>query len=364
MGRKDGVLLFALLVLVMLISLSGCFRKTEVIICTTPQTIVGERCCLDANNNSLCDDTELSENATAAGICGNGICDEDMDENCTTCWKDCGACKKIVYVYVPRNFTLTELTTDLNRITRDGIKFSRDRQNANNVSDFLFFDKPVPRYFADFMGIKYKPLYKSRWIVLSQIVNENYNITDPTSLLDYVNMSNWYLTYNRRTEEMVAYEARLNSGNATSDYPTQPTGYQKQFRYLDWTFKNFTKTESVVYEGVSIVGNETVESVYASITGYNVTYKYHEYMDLDFGAVEAFKDVDETRLGYIHSLSFICARNLVITIYDYDYDGGYEGISPQNVLDQISMNRQALQKTAEMFESLCNAKYSNKNFVV
>jgi hypothetical protein len=361
---KKEVALLLLLSVVLAILVSGCIRKTEVVVCAPPEIIVGDRCCHDTNNNSLCDDTELSENASTAGICGNDICEADIGENCTTCWKDCGACKKIVYVYIPRNFTLTELTDDLNKVTRDGIKFTRDRANINNVSEFLLFDKPVPRYFADFMGIKYKPLAKSRWIVLGKIENDAYLVNDSDSLLRYVNASNWYLLYQPLNSETTIYEDRISKGNATADYPTQPTGYQKQFRYSDWVFKNYTKAEQIVYEGTKLADNESVESVYASLVSYNVTYKYHEYDNAEGGIKEAFNDIKELRLSYIHALSFPCGRNMVMTIYDYDYDGGYEGIYYYGLLDQLNMNRKSLLKSMENLEYVCGFKYGGKNFVI
>jgi hypothetical protein len=360
MRTKDVLLL--LLLFALALSVSGCFRKTTIISCGSPDVIIGERCCLDNNNNNVCDDEDLRGNITTPGVCGNNIC-ENETEDCTNCWKDCGACKKIVYIYVPRNFTLAELTYDLNSLTRDGIKFRKDITALNNVSNFFYFSEPVPRHIAEFMGIKYGLLKESRMILLNHIFLESYYVNSSSSLLNYVNFSNWYITHTLRNKDLAEYEARIGSGAAKADYPTQPTGYQKEFRYEEWEFRNYTKDEHVVYDNVTLLDDGTAEAVYASITKYNVTYKYHYYDNQEFGVKEAFKSVEEKRLGYTHSLSFICARNLVITIYNYDYNTKqYAGMSQDTIAAQVLVNRAALKAQAEEIERVCDQKYSNKVF--
>jgi hypothetical protein len=352
--EKEVVLFVSLAMLLSIVSLYGCIEKTEVVMCSSPYVLIGERCCADFDSDLVCDDEEAG--------CGDGVCEPEA-ENCTTCWKDCGACKRIVYVYVPRNFTLAELTRDLNDLTRDGLKFRRDASDPNNVAEFFFYDRFVPRYFADFMGVVYKPLYGSRWVVLGSIINTGYYVNDSASLLRYVNFSSWYLIHAVKDSEAAGYEARISSGNATKDYPTQPTGWQKEFRYSEWDFRNYTKQEQVIYDNASVVGDRMVESVYASITMYNVTYKYHEYDAEEGGVKEAFKDVEEKRLDYIHTMSLVCARNLVVTLYGYDYDGGYEGIAPDLLLGQIDKNRASLMGSAGRIKQLCDMKYRDKVFI-
>lgn len=363
MARKEvlaGLFILALVILVM--TISGCWKKTEVIVCSAPLTVIGEECCLDADNDTVCDPEALDATNFTAGVCGNDVC-ENETEDCTNCWKDCGACKKIVYIYYPRNFTLAELTHDLNVLTRDGIKFKKDITALNNVSNFFYFDKAVPRYFADFMGIKYKFLGNSRMVVLNNIFLEDYYVNDSNSLFNYVNFSSWYLVHNIRNADMARYDARISSGKAKEDYPTQPTGYQKQFRYADWEFKNYTKKEDVFFDNVTLLDNGMVESLYASMTHYNITYKYHEYYDKDVGTLEAFKDVKETRLSYVHTVTLTCARNLAITVYEYDFDSEYCRINEECLLVQVKKNRAALVAQADRMRAICDEKYSNKIFI-
>jgi hypothetical protein len=362
MAKKEAYTIFFLIIALTLLLITGCGKDTPD--CPENTTFLNESCCYDLNTNYICDLDEVNNitETDIPAICGNDVC-ENKTENCSNCWQDCGACKRIIYRYIPRNFTLGEIKQDLNEEYRDGIKFRKDITALNNVSNFFYFSQAAPRYFAEFMGVKYKYLYESKWIVLNHLISDEYYVNDSESLLDYVNYSKWYLIYRARNKERGEYNNRINSGRALNDYPTQPTGYQKEFRYADWDFRNYTTDERVIFQNISLLDNGMVESVYGSITDYSITYKYHEYYDRDFGSIESFKQIPETRLSYIHTISFICSRNLVITLYDYDYDWEfYEKITESGVLAQRDKSRAALLPTAEKLSALCKKKYAREVF--
>jgi hypothetical protein len=361
MKKREVLLLF--LVFALALSVSGCFKRTVVVSCSSPDVIIGERCCRDNNANSICDDEDLKGNTSTADVCGNNVCENGTGENCTTCWKDCGACKTIVYIYVPRNFTLAEITQDLDAMTRESVKFRKDINALNNVSNFFYFGRPVTRHVAEFMSVPYDLLKDSRKILLSHILLESYYVNGSDSLFSYVNSSHWYLTHTIISSDRSEYEQRIASGKATKDYPTQPTGYQKELRYDDWEYKNFTKKEQGIYNNITTLGEEGVEAVYASITNYSIAYKYHYYDNKEFGLKEAFRYQEEKYLSYVHSLSFVCARNLVITLYSYDYNPiEYTGMNQGIIQEQVVYNRAGLRDRADAIKRTCDRKYSNKIF--
>jgi hypothetical protein len=367
-GKGDNLLLF-LIVLSALLSLSGCGKGDEPGSCGPNESMVGDRCCPDMDNNTVCDDSE-NVNATnlsmpRAAVCGNGICDNET-ENCTTCWKDCGACKQVVYVYIPRNFTLEDFTNELNGITRDGIKFRKDITALNTVSNLFYYRMPAIRTMAEFLGIRYAPLKESAWFVLGGITNEDYLVNGSSSLFRYVNYTNWYIIHKQRLEELAAYETRISSNSAKNDYPTPPTGYQKAQRYLDWEFRNYTKREEVIYDNVTVLDNGMVESIYAGFTYYTITYKSGEYIDkmpkADDRVVDQFTKVDEKSMPYIHALSFVCSRDLVVTIYDYDYSENFYSLNRDDLETQIRVNRADLIKRADRIKAVCDSNYRRKVF--
>jgi hypothetical protein len=330
------------------------------IVCSgNEQIIVGDKCCSDTNNDGACDEDQTQ--SAQANICGNTVC--DSNENCTTCWKDCGACKRIVYIYVPRNFSLSEFSEDLNKAyTDEGMKFKRDITAINNVSDFYYYADNMPRYFAEFMSISYKPMYISTAILLNGINNENYYVNTTDGLFKYVNYSNWYITHQIKSREQKNYEDRITTGKATEDYPTAVSGYQKQYKYAKWEYRNHTKNTHVIYDNISLLPNGMVESIYSAITQYDIIYKYHQYAEKGDTPIEAFKNVDEFYLGYVHSVTFGCSRNLAVTVYNYDYNNDMYKLNEDSIKGQVPVNRQKLLDQAARIKLLCDAEYSEKIF--
>ncbi len=368
MPEKEVKKVLALfLVLACALFMVGCGE--EDLECDPPNVLINGTCCMDADDDSVCD---LSGNRTGnvtdgTVMCGDGVC--EGSENCSNCWQDCGACRKIVYVYVPRNYTLGELTSDIDELYRNGIRFRKDITALNEVSNFFYHRENTPRYFADFMDTKYKRLYSSRAILLNHIINANYYLNDSEDLLDYVDYSDWYIKYSIAKAEEKMYEERILSGDALEDYPTQPTGYQKSFRYEDWEYRNYTMDETVIADNNTVLENGMVESLYVGFTDYKITYKFHEYHDIDYETDEEvlkedFRTVEERRMSNVHALSFICSRNLAVTLYTYDFDTeNFERISEANLRNQIVENRKYLVRQAEKLKANCDMKYVRKVFV-
>ena len=89
-----------LLVVIGILFISGCVQqpkqetivqdsKQETITCNLPYIKVGTGCCLDQNNNNICDNHEISSQPKT--YCGDGTC--QSDESCSSCLDDCGECK-------------------------------------------------------------------------------------------------------------------------------------------------------------------------------------------------------------------------------------------------------------------------------
>ncbi len=359
MRKKEAYILIPTLLVVALVILTGCDSRDKMT-CEEPEVLIYDVCCNDTNDNNMCDHDELEFQE----YCGNGIC--DGNETCKDCWKDCGACKKIVYIYVPRNFTYTELTEDIEEWAKEDLKFKKDIYNKGDISDFYYHESDIPRYFAEFLDVRYKFLYPSKTILLNHITEEPYYINETTELLDVVTHNHWYITHHTKNTESARYEERMISNESMDDYPTQPTGRDRLFRYEDWEYRNFTKHENVIDESISILQTDMVESIYASITNYTVFYKTGEWTsedDEDFTPLPEYKDVDEIKLTYVHAITLRCARNLAITLFEYDYNKNYYNINTRDLQEQIGKNRATLKKKAESLKRLCDAKYAKEVFV-
>lgn len=88
--------LLIILVLAFSVFLVGCANQAEKPLCSSPYIeYQAGNCCLDANNNSICDKDEKNDTVkteeTKKPVCGDKIC--DITESCSSCEDDCGKCR-------------------------------------------------------------------------------------------------------------------------------------------------------------------------------------------------------------------------------------------------------------------------------
>ena len=60
---------FGVLMIMCIVLMSGCTtEKKEGVVCNPPYILVGNECCLDQNNNRVCDNDETKETASDAEV--------------------------------------------------------------------------------------------------------------------------------------------------------------------------------------------------------------------------------------------------------------------------------------------------------
>ncbi len=348
--------LIALLFVLAIFSLfiSGCKKNP----CPKGQFMFNDHCCPDKNFNFVCDDAE-------GLVCGDGICHET--ENCSTCWQDCGACKITRIIKVPSNFSLLDVTKEFRPLYKQSLNPKKDLEARNNVSDFFYYDEKIPRYMADFFGIQYNPLIDSRMIVFSKIKLPQWYLNHSGALLDFVNASRWYFIDDIRIRENRKYLQRIIDNKAIDDYPTPPTGYQKQFRYKGWLAVNYSVDESVIYDNITALDDDMIWGVYGSISDIEIKYRYNDYTDKDADDKEftiyAYRNYSEIKLNYINTITFTCARNLAVTLYDYSWDMEHHNIKEENMRTEVEDGKRRLLTQARSLKALCDKEYKHSIFV-
>jgi hypothetical protein len=115
----EKILIFGILILTFI--LSSC--QTQ-IVCNNPYILVGTECCLDTNDNRICDkDEEITPITTTTTIqlvlqrvCGDGIC-YPKEENWDTCPEDCENVFFIseFFTYPSEDFAMTLLRNGLSK---------------------------------------------------------------------------------------------------------------------------------------------------------------------------------------------------------------------------------------------------------
>lgn len=357
MIKKDVIKLSVMIAsLVIIIGIGSLFLPDPTPLCPEGQKAIRGDCCFDINNDFECD----------SEYCGDGVCKDG--EDCSTCWKDCGACKIIIYKYVPKNYTLNELNVDLSNTYPEEVKFKKDIYNSNDLSTFFYATERKARTIAFFLDIFYRPVLDYKKILLSDINDEGYYVNTTESLIKYVNYTKWYSINAGLTSLKESYFEDVTSGNRISDYPTRPTGHDKTSRYEDWKYANHSLFEDVLYDYTEEIEEGIVESVFLSTSSYSIRYRIREYeLDNDEDSddppvyLDEFKYVDEVELNYAHTLNMACSDDLMITIFSYNYH--HEKLNDDLIEQTLKDNRAELLKTARQIKAVCDAKYSNGRFI-
>lgn len=83
-------LVISLVIVSLVLVVSGCVQQGSGPVCNPPYIVKGFECCLDRNDNNICDEDEQQFPA-----CGDGEC--QANEDCFSCPQDCGECETSEY---------------------------------------------------------------------------------------------------------------------------------------------------------------------------------------------------------------------------------------------------------------------------
>ncbi len=168
------------------------------------------------------------------------------------------------------------------------------------------------------------------------------------------------------SDERYSYIQRIIKNTAKDNYPI--TGHRGEFRYDDWIARNFSEEITFNYENTTLLDNEMVWSVHASITDFIIDYvtgQYEDNKDQDDIPViiDQHKYITETKINYINTITFTCSRNLAITLVEQSFDATYMNIVERFVMTEIDIDKTNLLKEAEKLKELCDQEFSNGIFV-
>ena len=171
--------------------LVGCETKEVVKVnCEKPYILVGTDCCLDKDDNSICDkDEQVPEikevKETKEDGCGDGYCEEG--EDCENCPKDCGKC-----------FSLSDLQADINKVI--DWKAVLTKEKGTDIANYYLYTGLRARYLGKYEpdGVKtlvgdYHQVSPKRYIWVSQIKDKKDYIQDSDEFYDYIVKSKDYM---------------------------------------------------------------------------------------------------------------------------------------------------------------------------
>ena len=179
--------IFVAFLFFVMIILAACSQNQQVV-CNKPYILVGNSCCLDKNNNNICDNDEKTEISKQENLCsspyikvGNNCC-LDKNEN-----KICDSDEKEVATTTSEektNFSITELQSDINRVLNTPILLVKDlnTDKFQVYSDILIKTKLLGKYGA----VTYSKIMSKKPVTVIQITDEKSYLKDYNDFYDFV----------------------------------------------------------------------------------------------------------------------------------------------------------------------------------
>lgn len=318
-------ILFGLIILIIisLFLISGCAQEQKVV-CNKPYILVGTSCCLDQNNNNICDKDEVEEKPDEVktpvvekkeepeaverpkeevkeDLCGNNICDEG--EDCETCEKDCGKC-----------FSLGDLQADINKVIDWRIILQKIEEN-DKYEHYGHISKTA--YFLGKIGTNYQhdyfPVTPVMYVLVNKIKNRD----------DYLKDDQDFYKFIKNNREVLLSIVEDKKAAFQDDFDDEH--FMKRIfgdnDYKKYTFNNsLIDTNNIYFDNITkmqTVGNKIIENIFIGLTNYNVTYDYRaDRTSEPYPKVYTFSGLD-----YEHFVSVHCNPSLVINIYSIYKDG-------------------------------------------
>jgi len=309
----------------------------DTIVCNKPYIRYADDCCLDKDDNAICDSDEVREEPEDG--CGNDVC--DGGEDCNNCRIDCGKC-----------FSLANLQVDMGKVIDWETVLTK--QDEDDVADYYVNSEGRARLLGKYNILERKNptiLYHmvfSRWhILLNQIRDEKDYIKDSDEFYQYMIENNDYFLRPMK-EARDTFQEEIKNGRL----------FELMFKKNadEYKFKEMNSHETVLFDNVTqmeTVGDKIVETVYVSIDKYEVSY--------DREGASRLINKDFSGINYEHLISVYCSPSLIITLYQYDnyieefYDSHLEDST--FFLDDIRHDRKSLLVDATALVDMCEKQY-------
>lgn len=316
--------IFVLVVLLCFL-LFGCSKESSSrgesipVVCNKPYILVGTSCCLDKDDNLICDrdeDNFVMEESPASDVsisavseesevdleenkCGDGVCADD--EDCEVCQEDCNEC-----------FSLSDLQADINKIIAWKIVLRKDSED--DIANQYVFSEPRARLLglypashnARFPSKSHFKVLSKWYVVVSQIKDKEHYLKDSDEFYKYIiNNRDYFLSPMVLAKE--EFQKDFDNIKIMKDMLLDWESWEKIEDYMVVNISSFEISILDSSDELDTVGNRVVESFYVSADSYNVTYQG------DRTRVKGFSGIN-----FEYFISVYCSPEFVITLYLHD----------------------------------------------
>ena len=319
-SSKISFIFFSLFVII----LSSCTPQNQQVVCNKPYILVGNSCCLDSNNNNICDNDEIKEDKKEVSETKKPVMDEEKKEVTATAKK--------------QTYSIDNIQADVSNAIEKNILLEKVKESAK--FDLYLTRSNTATLIAESSGFKVSKVLDKFEVAVIDIKNEDLNSKE--DFLNYIKSQIPILTsYIDNRENEVVTEAKKGEL-----YDLFKKGN------LLINFVDYSVSEDVLYDSIiplDTVSDKIVEILKVSIQNYDLTYN---------GTSSNPKElVTKNVLGlkYVQAYSIFCGESLVIVLYGKGYNNKINNLDIANYVNNL---KSEMIVTSQKVVSKCGERYS------
>ncbi len=323
-SSKTSFIFFSLFVII----LSSCTPQNQPVVCNKPYILVGNSCCLDSNNNNICDNDEKQEDKKDVSETKKPVMDEEKKEVTATAKK--------------QTYSIDNIQADVSNAIEKNILLEKVKESAK--FDLYLTRSNTATLIAESSGFKVSKVLDKFEVAVIDIKNEDLNSKE--DFLNYIKSQIPILTsyIDNRENEVIAESKEGEIYN----YFKKPSP-QRQYHLLN--FVDYSVSEDVLYDSITSldsVSDKIVEILKISLQNYNLVYN---------GTDNPKELVTKNVLGlkYVQAYSIFCGESLVIVLYGKGYNNKINNLDIANYVNNL---KSEMIVTSQKVVSKCGERYS------
>ena len=182
---KIKYVLFGLIILALV--LSACQQQKTT--CNKPYILVGNSCCLDSNNNNICDTDEVKETKTWGVSCsspyikvGNNCCLDKNDNK--ICDNDEEQVEAKAEVKEEKTISINDLQSDIVKVLDEPVLLVKD----STADKFQIYSdiRTKTKFLGKYGSLTYFKIVPKKPVTVIQIIDKNSYLEDSNDFYDFV----------------------------------------------------------------------------------------------------------------------------------------------------------------------------------
>ena len=362
---KIRYVLFGFIILVLV--LSACQQKT---ICNKPYILVGNSCCLDSNNNNICDTDEVKETKTEEVSCnppyikvGNNCCLDKNDNK--VCDNDEKQVEAEAEVKEEKTISISDLQSDIVKVLDEPVLLVKD----TNTDEFQVYSDIVSKtkFLGKYGDISYFKIVPKKPVTVIQIIDKNSYLKDYNDFYDFVrNNKNLFIESSIKSKE--TFENEFKNGELPKLIYSKARPKESSYIAEKARYNSSNEVSSKVFFD-EITFPETVSKRIAQIFYVRVN-KYSVNISAGYGTNIITSDLSNINLAY--NMIVYCNPSLIISLnevcfgqgtyfcqgtgasHDLDFD---EAVDSSFFLTNLRAYHNPYTRWAQALIDMCDQKY-------